>query len=175
MPCYVVVILHLHVRIASDSALYHQCPLLYVEATTTLRFALPVTSISSSSKAGLQQHTVQSQHCQCAAHCRRLAQHYQLQLVSAKTILAAADELGGSTKQVGGPCQLYASPSRVCAVCTGSQLDALVNLVVCIAQWMKATTDLPRQMYLAKLMQTGRSGCHSHHVPLLLARLELPA
>ncbi|KAL0028541.1 hypothetical protein WJX79_000350 [Trebouxia sp. C0005] len=29
----------------------------------------------------------------------RLAQHYQLQLVSAKTILAAADELGGSTKQ----------------------------------------------------------------------------
>ena len=30
----------------------------------------------------------------------RLAQHYQLQLVSAKTILAAANELGGPTKQV---------------------------------------------------------------------------
>jgi hypothetical protein len=84
----------------------------------------------------------------CAAHCCRLAQHYQLQLVSAKTILAAADELGGSTKQVVDSRQLCANLNSVCAVCNGSQLDALVNLVLCIAQCMKGTnrsaeTDVP--------------------------------
>ena len=31
---------------------------------------------------------------------RRLGKYYQLQVVSARTILAAADELGGSVKQV---------------------------------------------------------------------------
>ena len=33
-------------------------------------------------------------------HCR-LAKHYQLQIVTARTILAAAEELGGTVKQVG--------------------------------------------------------------------------
>ncbi len=66
-----------------------------------------------------------------------------------------------------------AIPNSDRAVCTGSQLDALVNLVVCIAQCIKAFTDLLRQINLAKLMQKG-SGCHSHH-PLLLGRLEPPA
>ena len=53
---------------------------------------------------------------QCAAHCCRLAQHYQLQLVSAKTILAAADELGGSTKQVVNSCQLCKPKQSLCSM-----------------------------------------------------------
>ena len=35
----------------------------------------------------------------CGVHCR-LAKHYQLQIVTARTILAAAEELGGTIKQV---------------------------------------------------------------------------
>ena len=45
MLCYVVVLLQLFVRIASESSLYRQRPLWYVEAPITSRFLLPITSI----------------------------------------------------------------------------------------------------------------------------------
>ena len=117
MLCYVVVLLQLFVRIASESSLYRQRSPCGMSRHQQLHgFCCPSQAYSQAAWLGcsatLYNPTTVTSHC--AAHCCRLAQHYQLQLVSAKTILAAADELGGSTKQVAAPRQLCKPKQSLC-------------------------------------------------------------
>ena len=66
----------------------------------------------------------------------RLAQRYQLQLVSVKSILAAADELGGSTKQVQSVsfCTSLHQQSKIpkCPLAAGTLTSQCHSRLVCI-------------------------------------------